>query len=197
MKQSASFSECLRTPTKRKRIGVIIGGHPPHPSGSNHHWSRSACTVRQVKACGSRRDNSFMCVAPQRRLQIHAQPQPMNLTQRSALNEVAPFSDRLAFVGRRFFRRRGSCPLYLAPSRAQTCRTRLFASWAIYCRLFRTSYYSPADVNDINECVSPLSSKNDDHSPFLFCPSASALDYACKPGREPLKEIQFSSGLFP
>lgn len=81
-------------------------------------------------------------------------------TQWSFLNEVAPFSDRLAFVGRQFCRRRGSCPLYLGPSRAQTCRTRLFASWTIYCRLFRTSYYSPADGNDTNECVSTLSRKN-------------------------------------
>jgi hypothetical protein len=135
-------------------------------------------------------------VAPEPRLQIHAQRQPVDLTQRSALSEVAPFSDRLAFVGRRFCRRRGSCPLYLAPSRAQTCRTRLFASWAIYCRLFRTSYYSPADGNDTNECVSTLSSKNDDRP--LFCsPRARAFEFACKPGRKSLKEIRFSSGLFP
>ena len=108
-------------------------------------------------------DYEFICVAPCVRIEAtgsrSATAQLRNLTQRSPLSEVAPFCDRPAFVDRRFFRHRGSCPLYRAPSRAQTCRIRSFASSAIYPRVFRTPYCSPADGNDTNDSVSRCRAK--------------------------------------
>ena len=153
-----------------------LSGKPPGESSST---VLSALRLVRIEATGSR----------------SATAQLRNLTQRSPLSEVAPFCDRPAFVGRRFFRRRGSCRLYPAPGRAQTCRTRLFASWAVYRRVFPTPYYSPADGNDAKDCASTCRAKTTTDP--LFPQARGAFDYACKPGRKPLEGIRFPIALFP